>query len=111
MTLPTSSSSGKQAQKSYAFAYANVADSSPLFKLVGDRMVSDGKKAGMTVARFDNNFDPSKALSNAQLMVQQKPDLIIDWTGTESIGKSVGAVFKRGKIPCVAVNQTIDGCA
>jgi ribose transport system substrate-binding protein len=107
----SSSGSSKQPQKSYTFAYANVADSSPLFKLVGDRMVSDGKKAGMKVARFDNNFDPSKALSNAQLMVQQKPDLIIDWTGTESIGKSVGAVFTRAKIPCVAVNQTIDGCA
>jgi ribose transport system substrate-binding protein len=108
----SSSSSGGAAdkQKSYTFTYANVADSSPLFKLVGDRMVSDGKKVGITVKRFDNNFDPSKALSNAQLMVQQKPDLIVDWTGTESIGKSVGAVFQRGKVSCVAVNQTIDGC-
>ena len=56
-------------------------------------MVSNGKKVDITVKRFDNNFDPSKALTNAQLMVQQKPDLAIDWTGTESIGKSVGAVF------------------
>jgi ribose transport system substrate-binding protein len=109
----SSSSSGgaKQEQKSYTIAYANVADSSPLFKLVGDKMVSDGKQVGITVKRFDNNFDPAKALSNAQLMVQQKPDLIVDWTGTESIGKSVGAVFSRAKIPCVAVNQTIEGCA
>src|SRR5258707_177789 len=82
----TASSGGAaEQQKSYTIAYANVADSSPLFKLVGDRMVSDGKKVGITVKRFDNNFDPSKAVSNAQLMVQQKPDLIIDWTGTESI--------------------------
>jgi ribose transport system substrate-binding protein len=107
----TPSGGAAQKQKDYTFAYANVADSSPLFKLVGDKMVSDGKKVGITVKRFDNNFDPAKALSNAQLMVQQKPDLIIDWTGTESIGKSVGAVFSRAKIPCVAVNQTIEGCA
>jgi ribose transport system substrate-binding protein len=108
----SSSSSGgaKQEQKNYTIAYANVADSSPLFKLVGDKMVSDGKQVGITVKRFDNNFDPAKALANAQLMVQQKPDLIVDWTGTESIGKSVGAVFSRAKIPCVAVNQTIEGC-
>jgi ribose transport system substrate-binding protein len=105
------SAAGGTKAKSHTFAYANVADSSPLFKLVGDLMVSDGKKASLTVKRFDNNFDPAKALSNAQLMVQQKPDLIVDWTGTESIGKSVGAVFKRANIPCIAVNQTIDGCA
>jgi ribose transport system substrate-binding protein len=106
----TKSAAGGQPAKSYTFAYGNVADSSPLFKLVGDLMVSDGKKASITVKRFDNNFDPAKALSNAQLMVQQKPDLIVDWTGTESIGKSVGAVFKRAKTRCIAVNQTIEGC-
>ncbi len=105
-----SSGGASKQQKHYTITYANVADSSPLFKLVGDKMVSDGKKVGITVKRFDNNFDPSKALSNAQLMVQQKPDLIVDWTGTESIGKSVGAVFSRAKIPCIAVNQTIEGC-
>jgi ribose transport system substrate-binding protein len=107
----SNSGSAQKEKKDYTIAYANVADSSPLFKLVGDKMVSDGKKVGITVKRFDNNFDPAKALSNAQLMVQQKPDLIVDWTGTESIGKSVGAVFSRAKIPCVAVNQTIEGCA
>jgi ribose transport system substrate-binding protein len=104
------STNGTAEAKSYTFAYGNVADSSPLFKLVGDQMVADGKKVSITVKRFDNNFDPAKALSNAQLMVQQKPDLIIDWTGTESIGKSIGAVFKRADIPCVAVNQTVEGC-
>ena len=43
-------------------------------------------------------------------MVEQKPDMIIDWTGTESIGKSIGTIFSRAKIPCIAVNQNINGC-
>lgn len=105
-----SGSSTTATNKSYNFAYANISDSSPLFKTVGDTMVSNGKKVNITVKRFDNNIDATKALTNAQLMVQQKPDIAIDWTGTESIGKSVGAVFSRAKIPCIAVNQTIDGC-
>lgn len=96
--------------KAYTFAYANISDSSPLFKLVGDTMVSNGKKVNITVNRFDNNLDPSKALSNAQLMVEGKPDVAIDWTGTESIGKSIGAVFQRASIKCIAVNQQISGC-
>jgi len=99
-----------RSQKAYTFAYANVSDQSPLFKTVGDLMVKDGKKVEITVKRFNNNFDGPTALNNAQLMVQQRPDLIIDWTGVESIGASVGQVFKRGKVPCIAVNQKIPGC-
>lgn len=97
--------------KAYTIAYGNVMDASPLFKLVGDNMVSDGEKLGYTVKRYDNAFDASKVLSNAQLMVQQKPDLIVDWIGVDSIGKSVGTVFSRAKTPCIAVNQQIEGCA
>ena len=91
-SAPASGAGSDQARN---FAYANISDSSPLFKLVGDTMVSNGKKVNITVTRFDNNLDPSKALSNAQLMVQEKPDVAIDWTGTESIGASIGAVFQR----------------
>ena len=110
VALLASATATARPNKTYTFAYANVSDSSPLFKLVGDLLVSDGKKVGVTINRFNNNFDPSTALNNAQLMVQEKPDLIIDWTGTESIGKSIGTVFSRASIPCIAVNQTIEGC-
>jgi ribose transport system substrate-binding protein len=106
----SASASGAGSNKAYTFAYANISDSSPLFKLVGDTMVSNGKKVNVTMTRFDNNLDPSKALSNAQLMVQEKPDVAIDWTGTESIGESIGAVFQRAGVKCIAVNQQITGC-
>jgi len=105
-----SSTAGPEAQRSYTFAYGNVSDNSPLFKSVGDLMVSEGKKVSITVRRFNNNFDGPTALNNAQLMVQQRPDLVIDWIGVEAIGKSVGAVFDRAKMPCIAVNQKIPGC-
>jgi ribose transport system substrate-binding protein len=105
-----STSSTAATTKHYTFAYANVSDSSPLFKTVGDRMVSDGSTVGITVKRFNNNLDASTALSNATLMVEEKPDIAIDWSGTESIGKSIGAIFQRANLPCIAVNQNITGC-
>src|ERR1700733_3920019 len=105
-----STSSTTATTKHYAFAYANVTDSSPLFKTVGDRMVSDGTTVGITVKRFNNNLDASTALSNATLMVEEKPDIAIDWSGTKSIGNSIGAIFKRANLPCIAVNQNITGC-
>jgi len=110
VALLATTSATARPKATYTFTYANVTDKSPLFKLVGDLMVTDGKKVGITVKRFDNDFSASTALSNAQLMVQEQPNLIIDWTGTESIGNSIGAIFKRANIPCIAVNQTIAGC-
>jgi ribose transport system substrate-binding protein len=110
LAVATASTAGPAQEKSYTFAYGNVTDNSPLFKLVGDLMVSDGKKVSITVRRFNNNFDGPTALNNAQLMVQQKPDLVINWTGVEAIGNAVGEVFKRANMPCIAVNQKIPGC-
>jgi ribose transport system substrate-binding protein len=95
---------------SYTFAYANVSNSSQLFDLVNTLIMTDGKKVGIKVDTFNNNLDASTALANARLMVQEAPNLAIDWTGVESVGASIGALFGRAKIPCIAVNQNIPGC-
>lgn len=110
-TEASSETTDPAAFKEYRFAYANVTDASPLFKVVGDNMVENGKQVEVTVDRFDNNFDASKALENAQLMVQTSPDVVIDWTPTESIGTSIGTVFRDASTPCIAVNLPIDGCS
>ena len=103
----TPSSTGPQ---HYTFDYANVFDKSPTFKSVGDNLVNQGKTADITVNRYDNNSDCATVLSNAKLMVQEKPDVIIDWMGCEGAGPAVGKQFTDAKIPCVAVNQVIPGC-
>jgi ribose transport system substrate-binding protein len=104
---PSSSSSSAQ---HYTFAYANVFDKSPTFKSVADNLVSQGKQVDITVRRYDNNSDGPTVLSNAKLMVQERPDVAIDWMGAEGVGPAVGKLFGDAKIPCIAVNQTIPGC-
>jgi ribose transport system substrate-binding protein len=94
----------------YTFDYANVFDKSPTFKTVGDDLVSQGAQVGITVRRSDNNSDCATVLSNAKVMVQEKPDVAIDWMGCEGAGPAVGKLFGDAKIPCVAVNQVIPGC-
>jgi ribose transport system substrate-binding protein len=95
----------------YTFDYANVFDKSPTFKTVGDDLVSQGAQVGITVRRSDNNSDCATVLSNAKVMVQEKPDVAIDWMGCEGAGPAVGKLFGDAKIPCIAVNQVIPGCS
>ncbi len=44
-------------------------------------------------------------------MVQSKPDVVIDWNTVVGVGNAVGAKYTSAKIPCLAVNQQIQGCA
>jgi ribose transport system substrate-binding protein len=94
-----------------SIAYASAGDSTGIFKTVGDSVVGDGTKLGMKVKRYDNNLDGPTALNNAGLMVQSKPDVAIDWNTVVGVGNAVGAKFTSAKIPCLAVNQQIQGCA
>jgi ribose transport system substrate-binding protein len=43
-------------------------------------------------------------------MVQDKPTVAVDWNTVVGVGNAVGAVFTRAHIPCLAVNQQIQGC-
>src|SRR5579862_7426099 len=56
-----------------SFTFGSADDAVGIFKTVGDGMVADGKKLGISVTRFDNNLDGPTALRNAGLMVQDKP--------------------------------------
>ena len=93
-----------------SIAYGSAADSSEIYKTLGDAMVSYGKGQGLKMSRYDNDLDPSKALSNAQLMVAQHPDVIADAAAGE-VNESLGKVFTRAKIPCIGVVLSIPGCA
>jgi ribose transport system substrate-binding protein len=96
---------------SLSFDYASADDAVGLFKTVGDAIVADGTKLGIKVKRYDNNLDGPTALNNAGLMVQDHPSVAIDWNTVVGVGAAVGAKFTRAKIPCLAVNQQIPGCA
>jgi ribose transport system substrate-binding protein len=96
---------------SLSFVYASADDAIGIFKTVGDGVVNDAKTLGIDIKRYDNNLDGPTALRNAGLMVQDHPDVAIDWNTVVGVGKAVGAQFTRNNVKCLAVNQQIPGCA
>jgi ribose transport system substrate-binding protein len=91
-------------------AYASASDAIGIFKVVGDNIVTDAEKLGMKATRYDNNLDPQTAIRNADLMIQEKPDIIIDWNAIVSAAPAIGKKVERAGIPCLSVNQQIPGC-
>lgn len=92
-------------------AFGDPTTATPQFKAVGDDFQAAAEKLGIKVFRFDNAFDATKSLDNARLMVQRKPDVIVNWSVSASANPAVGKVFKDAGIPCVALNVEIPGCS
>jgi ribose transport system substrate-binding protein len=81
-----------------------------VFKTVSDGMVSGATTAGVSVRRYDNKLDGAAAIANADLMIQDHPDVIVDWNAVANVGPALGKKFNDAHIPCLAVNQPIPGC-
>jgi len=97
------------ADKSYFFDFANILESGELFKEFGDGLVAAAGIAGIRVKRYNNNNDPQTTVNNARLMVQDKPDLILEYIGIEGIGGSIERMVKQADIPMIAINVPIAG--
>ena len=90
--------------------FASADNAIGVFKTVADGMVSGAPTAGVTVRAYDNKLDGATALANADLMIQDHPDIIIDWNAVANVGNALGKKFNNAHIPCLAVNQPIAGC-
>ncbi len=95
--------------KQYYFDFANVLESGALFVSIGNGVQSASGVANIKLKRYVNNIDATNTQKNARLMVQDKPDLIIEYNAVQGIGGSIGKQFQDAKIPCIAVNVPIEG--
>jgi len=91
------------------FTFANVLEQGEMFKQLGDGLMRAAQTIGIKVTRYNNNNDGVTTSNNARLMVQQRPDVIIEYTGIEGIGASLRRTFARADIPFIAVNVPIPG--
>ena len=109
-SLPLAASTAAQAaDKQYFFDFANILESGELFKEFGDGLVAAAETAGVKVKRYNNNNDPQTTVNNARLMLQDKPDLILEYIGIEGIGGSIARMVEQAKVPLVAINVPIPG--
>lgn len=109
MLVTAAPAMAEDAKKSLHFTFANIQEQGELFKQLGDGLMAAADKAGIKVTRYNNNNDGVTTSNNARLMVQEKPDVIIEYTGVEGIGASLKRTFDQAGIPFIAVNIPIPG--
>lgn len=109
MAIALAAARGAVRGKPYFFDFANILESGELFKQFGDGVEEAAKVSGIKLKRYNNNNDGPTTINNARLMVQDKPDLILEYTGVEGIGASLKRMFETAKIPYIAINIPIPG--
>lgn len=92
------------------FAFAIPDGSGPVFVLQAKRFKEQAEQLGATVDVYDNKGSAQAMLTNANLMVASKPDVIVEYPSVANATKRVGDIFKRADIPCISLNVPVPGC-
>lgn len=103
----SSGSSGKQIKK-VDFAVATL--QGDVYNEFANNLKAAGAKIGVEVKVYNNNGAATDMVSNANLMIQDKPDVILDEPAVADAAARVGSLFKSSGIPCIAVNVGIPQC-
>lgn len=94
----------------YHIDYANGSSSGAIGVTIRDGMKSAATKLGVKYNAFENNGDGPTGITNARLMIQEQPDLIIEYNLAEGVGPALGKQLTNSKIPCLSVNVQTPGC-
>lgn len=92
----------------FAFALATAAN--PLIVSQGKLFEQGAKKLGATATIYDNKGTAEDMLANAQLMVADKPDVIVIYPSAFDATARVSQMFKQAGIPCISINVPVEGC-
>lgn len=104
----TASEEGSADYSGIKICYANAMDSAAMFAGIGDNIKDTCSKAGIELVYFDNDNDAEKTIANAKLMVQEEPDIIIEYTAIEGM-TVLSQIFQESGIPYIALNVPVDG--
>lgn len=93
----------------YTFTYAHASESG-VIAAIKTGTVAAAKRLGMHLSLYENNNDGPTALTNARLMLQEKPDVAIEYNLVAGVGPALGGLLSNSSTPCMSVNVEVPGC-
>lgn len=108
-----SGASGASGDKSHIVVdFANGTEDGQTYKGLEDTLTTALKGVkGVTLNKYNNNLSATALFQNVSTMVAEHPNVIIEVNPIADTGARLSAQLKRSKIPCIAVNVPVDGCA
>jgi ribose transport system substrate-binding protein len=91
-------------RKRYCIGYAALGQDSSFQRAVQDSLIWAAKNEEIELIVLDNRRNPKTALRNAELLVREKVDLVIEFQIDDGIAAAISALYLDAGIPFIAVH-------
>ncbi len=90
--------------RNYRIGYAQLSNNQPFVRKVTQGLVDAAVKAQVELLVVDNKESPEQAIKNAQWLIAQKVDFVIEYEFYSGVGPVLADMFRKAGIPLLAID-------
>jgi ribose transport system substrate-binding protein len=90
-------------KRRYRIGFATRGSDTPFSRSVTESVQRAGEEAGMNLITISSRRSPRMALQNAETLVREKVDLVIEFQSHESVAPTIASLFLTAGIPVIAI--------
>ncbi|WP_158822439.1 substrate-binding domain-containing protein [Granulicella sp. S156] len=90
--------------RSYRVGYAQLSNEQPFVRKVTQGLVNAAAKAQVELLVVDNKDSTEQALKNAEWLIAQKVDFVIEYEFHSGVGPALADMFRKAGIPLLAID-------
>ena len=91
-------------RKKYRVGYAGQGQDSSFAREVHTGLVRAAERAQVELIVVDNRYEPKTALKNAELLIREAVDIVIEFQTDEAVAPPIAAAYHQAAIPMIAID-------
>jgi ribose transport system substrate-binding protein len=91
-------------RKKYRIGYAAQGQDSSFAREVHDGLVRAADRSQVELIVVDNRYQPKIALKNAELLIREGVDLVIEFQTDEAVAPAIASAYHQAGIPMIAID-------
>ena len=88
----------------YRIGYGAQGQDSSFAREVHDSLLRAAAREGVDIIVADNRYQPKVALRNADLLIRESVDLVIEFQTNDSVAPAIAAKYREAHIPLIAID-------
>jgi ribose transport system substrate-binding protein len=91
-------------RKKHRMGYAAQGQDSSFAREVHSGLVRAAERAQVELIVVDNRYQPKIALKNAELLIRERVDLVIEFQTDEAVAPAIASAYHQAGIPMIAID-------
>ena len=91
-------------RKKYRVGYAGQGQDSSFADEVRNSLARAAERAQVELVVVDNRYQPRIAIKNAQLLIREGVDLVVEFQTDESVAPAIASAYHQARIPIIAID-------